>query len=74
MSPVACRNRLAKAWRRSWHRNGTPARRAIRAKLLAKVCMPLAVMVPEHVGRGDVPRCADQCADGGVAERHDPWA
>ena len=36
MLPVACKNRLAKAWRRSWHRNGTPARRATKAKLLAK--------------------------------------
>jgi hypothetical protein len=33
-----------------------------------------AVIVPEHVGRGDVPRCADQCADGYVTERHHPWA
>jgi len=34
----------------------------------------LAVMVPEHVGRCDVPRCADKCADRHIAERHDPWA
>ena len=26
MMPVTCKNRLANAWRRLWHRNGTPAR------------------------------------------------
>ncbi len=36
--------------------------------------IPVAIMVPEHVGRRDVPRCAGQCADGGVAQWHDPWA
>ena len=35
MSPVAWTNRLAKAWRRSWQRNGTSAQRAI--------CAPMAV-------------------------------
>jgi hypothetical protein len=35
--PVACRKALAKAWRRSWQRNGTLARRAISAKLLEKL-------------------------------------
>ena len=35
---------------------------------------PTPITVPEDVVRGDVSGCADKCADGGVAERHHPWA
>jgi hypothetical protein len=33
--------------------------------------IPLPFTVPEHVCRGGMPRCAGQCADGGVAQWHD---
>ena len=40
-------------------------------KSSGEACVSGAVVVPEHIGRGDVPAC---CAKGGVAERHHPLA
>ena len=75
MMPVACKNRLAKAWRRSWHRNGTPARRAISAKRLAKVeyrCpLPCQNTYAEVVCRG-VPVSVPMAAS--LSGTTDPWA
>ena len=34
----------------------------------------LTIIVPKDVRQRDVPRCADKCAHGEVAQRHDPWA
>ena len=42
ISPVAWTNRLAKAWRRSWQRNGASAQRAI--------CAPMAVPLSGNRG------------------------
>lgn len=36
--------------------------------------VPPPVIVPEHIRRRDVPGCAEQCADGGVAQWYHPWA
>lgn len=43
------------------------------AKSLGAVSVAVASTVPEHVRRGDVPRCADKCAERGIAERHNAW-
>jgi hypothetical protein len=34
----------------------------------------LTIIVPEYIGRRDVPRCADQRADRQIAQWNDPWA
>ena len=73
MSPVACMNRLAKAWQvvaPEWHSG--PAGDLDKAS--GEGGMPLAVVVPEDVGRDDLPGCADQCADRCLTQRHEPWA
>jgi hypothetical protein len=55
-----------------WLRRARLGSTGDQSKAVGEGGIPLAVMVPEHVDRGDVPRCADQCADGGVAQWHYP--
>ena len=43
-------------------------------KAVGEGCVTLAVMVPEHIGRGDVSGCAGYRAEGFIAERHDARA